>query len=96
MINNPIISKFFKYFTNHRKKTNRAIVFSFISFANILKIQGPPMRPAYNLENKTLSETYERVQLVCLKVQGHSSLEPPLEYSQYQTALMNQGSLWPF
>ena len=51
------------------------------------------MRPAYNLENKTLSETYERVQLVCLKVQGHSSLEPPLEYSQYQTALMNQGSL---
>ena len=28
MINNPIIYKFFKDFTNHRKKTNRAVVFS--------------------------------------------------------------------
>ena len=25
MINNPIINKFFKHFTNHRKKTNRAV-----------------------------------------------------------------------
>ena len=32
------------------------------------------MRPD-NLENKTL-------QLVCMKVQAHSSLEPPLEYNQ--------------
>ena len=28
MINNPIIYKFFKDFTNHRKETNRAVVFS--------------------------------------------------------------------
>ena len=28
VINNPIIYKFFKDFTNHRKKTNRAVVFS--------------------------------------------------------------------
>ena len=28
MINNPIIYKFFKDFSNHRKKTNRAVVFS--------------------------------------------------------------------
>ena len=27
VINNPIIYKFFKDFTNHRKKTNRAVVF---------------------------------------------------------------------
>ena len=28
IINNPIIQKFFKDFTNHRKKTNRVVVFS--------------------------------------------------------------------
>ena len=54
------------------------------------------MRPSDNLENKTLSDSYWRVQLVCMKNQAHSSLEPPLEYSQYQMPLMNQGSLWPF
>ena len=37
MINNPIIYKFFKDFTNHRKKTNRAVVFSCRPFPNILK-----------------------------------------------------------
>ena len=36
MINNPIIYKFFKDFTNHRKKTNRVVVFSCRSFSNIL------------------------------------------------------------
>ena len=33
MINNPIIHKFFKDFTNHRKKTNRAIVFGSIGLS---------------------------------------------------------------
>ena len=37
MINNPIIYKLFKYFTNHRKKTNRVVVFSSRPFPNILK-----------------------------------------------------------
>ena len=37
MINNPIIYKFFKDFTNHRKKTNRAVDFSCRPFPNILK-----------------------------------------------------------
>ena len=36
------------------------------------------MRPCNNLEIKTGSDTYWRVQLVCMKVQAHSSLEPPL------------------
>ena len=45
MINNPIIYKFFKDFTNHRKKINRAVVFSCRLFPNILKIQGPPTKP---------------------------------------------------
>ena len=54
------------------------------------------MKPSNNLENKTPSDTYWRVQLVYMKVQAHSSLEPPLEYNQDQVPLMNQGSLWPF
>ena len=36
MIKNPFIYKFFKDFTNHRKKTNRAVVFSHRPFPNIL------------------------------------------------------------
>ena len=42
------------------------------------------MKPFNNLENKSPSDTYLRVQLVCKRVQAHSSLEPPLEYSQDQ------------
>ena len=58
VINNLIIYKLFKDFTNHRKKTNRVIVFSYRHFPNILKILGPPMRPSNNLEKETLSDTH--------------------------------------
>ena len=54
------------------------------------------MRPLDNLENKILSDTYWRVQLVYMKAQAHTSSEPPLEYNQNQIPLTNQGSLWPF
>ena len=54
------------------------------------------MRPSSNLEDKTPSEAYWRVQLVGMKVQAHSSLEPPMEYNQGQTPLMIQGLLRPF
>ena len=54
------------------------------------------MKPSNNLENKTPSDTYWRVQLVCKKVQAHSFLEPPLEYNQDQLPLTNKGSLWPY
>ena len=37
MINNPIIYKFFKDFTNHKKKTNMVVVFSGRPFPNSLK-----------------------------------------------------------
>ena len=40
------------------------------------------MRHSNNLENKTPSDTYWRVLLVCKKVQANSSLEPPLENYQ--------------
>ena len=39
------------------------------------------MRTSNNTENKTPSDTYWRVQLVCKKIQAHSSLEPKLEYT---------------
>ena len=54
------------------------------------------MRHFNNLENKTLSDTYWRVQLVCMKVQANSSLDPPLEHNQENMPLMNQGLLWLF
>ena len=47
------------------------------------------MKKSINLEKKVLSGTYSTVPLVCMKVQAHSSLEPPLEYNQEQTPLMN-------
>ena len=51
------------------------------------------MKPSNNLENKTPSDTYSRVQLVCKRVQVHSSLEPPLKHNQDQMPLTNQRSL---
>ena len=46
MINNPIIYKFFNEFTNHRKKTNKVMVFSSRPFSIIFKDKdhwwGPP------------------------------------------------------
>ena len=44
------------------------------------------MKPSDNLENKSPSDTFWIVQLVFKKVQARSSLEPPLEYIQHQTA----------
>ena len=41
MINNCVIYQFFQDFTNHRKKTNRAVVFSRRPFSNILKYRDP-------------------------------------------------------
>ena len=48
------------------------------------------MRPSSNLENKILSETCSRVQLIRMNVQDHTFSEPPLEYNQDQTRLTNQ------
>ena len=51
-----------------------------------------PMRPSNNLENKIQPDTYCRVQVVQIKVQVNSSLEPPLEHNQNQMPLTNQVS----
>ena len=94
LVNNPIIYTFSKNFTNHRKKTNRAVAVG--TFPQHSWIQGPPIKPSNNLENKTTSDTYWRVQLVRKKVQACSSSELSLEYNQVQKSLTNQGSWWPF
>ena len=58
------------------------------------------MKPSNNLENKTCYDTYWRVQPICKKVPGHSSLEPPLEYNQNWMPLEEFGGgsvyLWEF
>ena len=54
------------------------------------------MRPLITLDNKTLSDLYWSVQLVYMKVQAHSFLEPPMEYNKDQMLLMSQGSVRPF
>ena len=97
MINNPIIYKLFKDFTNHKTKTNRMAVFStfLVPFLNILKYRGHQWDLS-NIWKTRIFETYWRVSFVFMKVQAHSSLEPLLEYAQDQIPLMNQGLLWPF
>ena len=45
------------------------------------------MRPSNNMENKSPSDAFWRVQLVCMKVQAHSYLEPQLENNQDQKPL---------
>ena len=42
------------------------------------------MRTSNNLENKTLPDMYWKLQLVCMKVQAKSSLEPQMGYNQDQ------------
>ena len=48
MINNPIIYKFFKGFTNHRKKINRAVAFNCRPF------------PSTFLNKGTTNETFQQ------------------------------------
>ena len=86
MINKPIICKFLKDFTNHRKKTNKVVV-----FCSKPLIQEPQMRPSNNLERKIPSDTFWKDQLINMKVEARNSLKPPLEYNQDQMPSTNQG-----
>ena len=88
LINNPIIYKFFKDFTNHRKKTNKAVGFSYTPFPIIFEYRNH--RWDFPTIWKTrLLYTFWTVQLKCLKIQVNCSLELPLEYSYDQTPLTN-------
>ena len=60
-----LFTSFFKDFTNHRKKTNSAVVYRDYR-RDLLTIW------------KTFRHIYWRVLLVCMTFQPHSSLEPPL------------------
>ena len=83
MINNPIIYKFVKGFTNHRKKTNRALNTGTTDEFS----QKSEKQDSFRHILKSSASMYE--------VQAHTSLEPPLEYNQDQMPLTNKGSLWP-
>ena len=90
-----ILYKFFIYFVNKWKKTNRVIVVSYRAPFHIC--QYSDHRCEFPIIWKTkLVQTYWKVYLICMKVQVHSSSEPPLEYHQDHTPLMSQGRLWPF
>ena len=69
MINKHIIYKFFKDFANHKKKSKRVVVFSCKPFPNIFKYKNPQSDPP-TIWKASPSDTYWKVQLVCVKVQA--------------------------
>ena len=66
VINNPIIHKVFKDFTNYRKKANRAVVLCHESFPNI-PICSDHQRDLSTVLKTSFLHTYWRLQLVCIK-----------------------------
>ena len=77
MINRTNIYKFIKFFTNHRKKTNRVVFLvkdPSLTFLNAKIIGG-----TYRQSGKT--------------VEAHTGSGPLEEYNQDQTLLTNQGWL---
>ena len=88
-------TSFSKILLTKENKNNRAVVFSNRPYPQQSQKQGPQMRPSNDLENKIISDTYWRVQLVCMKVQTHSVSQSPMEYNENQMPLVNKGWLWP-
>ena len=88
-------TSFSKILLTKENKNNRAVVFSNWPYPQQSQKQGPQMRPSNDLENKIISDTYWRVQLVCMKVQTHSVSQSPMEYNENQMPLVNKGWLWP-
>ena len=87
-------TSFAKILLTKENKNNRAVVFSNRPYPQSQNL-GPQMRPSNDLENKIISDTYWKVQLVCMKVQTHSVSQSPMEYNENQMPLMNKGWLWP-
>ena len=81
--------------TKNSKKANSSVVFSSRPFLNICNYRDNRWDLA-TIWKTRLFQIYWRVCLVYLKVQAHSSIEPPLEYSRNKTNSMSQGLLWPF
>ena len=91
-----VIYRFFKDFSNHRKKTNREVVLTVDLSATFLSTETtndhlPTIWKMITnnhlptIWKRRLLQTYIEglnEQLVCMKFQAHSSLEPPLEYNQ--------------
>ena len=67
MINNPIIYKFYKDFTNHRKKTSRAVVFSCRPYPNIFKYRDHQWKLATIWKMRFLLTVTEEISLYVRK-----------------------------
>ena len=89
-IKNSIIYEFFKDFPNHRRTTNRAVVFNRTPSPNILNTGTTD--ETFQLFGKQDSFRYilKSSSCICIKIQVHISLELPLENNQDQTSLENQ------
>ena len=92
MINNSIIYKSFEDLTNHRKRTNRAVVLVVDLFPTFLKtgttdetFQQSGKRYSFRQILKSSAKMYES--------SGSQFFRTTLEHNQDQTPLMNQGSL---
>ena len=82
VVNNPIIYKFSKDFTNNRKKSNRMVVFRYIPLPNILKYM-VNISDLHTTWKTKFPQIYWRAQLECTKVQAQTWIkEPPLGYNQ--------------
>ena len=76
-----LLFKFFKNFTNHRKRINRAVDFSSRPFPNILKHRNHQWDLPAIWKTRLLQTHIEEFSQVCVKVRVHSSSEPSLEDS---------------
>ena len=92
VINNLIIYKYNQESINHKKKTNRVVVFSCRCVPNILKCY----HHSLNQEIKTHWDTNWKIQLIHMKFQFHSSSELPLEHNENQKPASNQIWLWSY
>ena len=91
VIKNPIIYEFFKDFTNHRKKTNREVVFSSRPFPKLLNIEATDETFQQSGKEATLRHILKSSTSIYKSSESYSysSLESPLEYNHDQTLLIN-------
>ena len=83
-------------FTRLTKKTNKAVVFSYRLFPNILKYREHQWNLQTIWKTRFFRTHIEEFRWYVWKSRQSIPLEPPLEYNQHQMPLMNDSLLWPF
>ena len=82
-------------FTYHRKKINRAIVFSCSPFPSVLKYRNHRWDIHSTVwKTRFLQKHVNKFSWNVWKLKVHSSSEPPLAHKQDQTLLMNKGLIF--